>query len=99
MDIDRQREERDIYRQIKRREKFIQTDREKRGIDTGQISYRGTICGLTEKKPFLYRYFEVLGQKIRKQREDRDGYRQKERKRYTEKMEMKNASCYTNFVD
>ena len=30
----------------------------------GLILYRGTICGLTEKTPFLYRYFKVLGQKI-----------------------------------
>ena len=30
----------------------------------GLILYRGTICGLTEKTPFLYRYFTVLGQKI-----------------------------------
>ena len=32
--------------------------------NVGLILYRGTICGLTEKTPFLYRYFEVLGQKI-----------------------------------
>ena len=30
----------------------------------GLILYRGTICGLTEITPFLYRYFKVLGQKI-----------------------------------
>ena len=30
----------------------------------GLNTNRGTICSLTEKTPFLYRYFEVLGQKI-----------------------------------
>ena len=31
---------------------------------TGLILYRGTICSLTEKTSFLYRYFKELGQKI-----------------------------------
>ena len=30
----------------------------------GLILYRGNICRLNEKIPFLYRYFKVLGQKI-----------------------------------
>ena len=32
-------------------------------IVRGYILYRGTIFGLTEKTPFLYRYFKVLGRK------------------------------------